>query len=236
MLHLPCDKDDLHDAITAVPIRPLLIDHAICVLKSNTCIANTYVVHDASKNDELKLLSSLNTLGYIDFDVLCNLSSLEEKLFACADLPWFSRHTYHVIGKYNDKGQYMIHRVYVSSDMNSPFVVQDCDKLEGSRTNNIITCPSSNFVLNKQVYSQEGEHCWLLPSIAALCFVGTNPLQDSNDKHHVFFEHGAYMLAEIFVRADTRQTWKSGYILLQNYLPSLCFRNLVLLCVVQEQF
>ena len=38
------------------------------------------------ENDELKLLSSLNTLGYIEFDTLCNLSSLEEK-FKCAELP-----------------------------------------------------------------------------------------------------------------------------------------------------
>jgi hypothetical protein len=55
----------------------------------------------------LKLLSSLNTLGYIEFDVLGNLSYLEEKLYTYADLPWLSRHTYHVFGKYNNKGQYI---------------------------------------------------------------------------------------------------------------------------------
>jgi hypothetical protein len=34
-----------------------------------------------SVHDELKLLSYLNTLGYIEFDVLCHLNNLEDKLF-----------------------------------------------------------------------------------------------------------------------------------------------------------
>jgi hypothetical protein len=49
-------------------------------------------------HDKLKLLSSLNTLGYIKFDVLCNLDDLEEKLSFSVDLPWLFKHTYHVIG------------------------------------------------------------------------------------------------------------------------------------------
>ena len=53
----------------------------------------------------------------------------------------------------------MIHRVYVRSNMNSPFVVQDYDRLEGSHNNtNIFSCSSK-----KQVHFQEGDHCWLLP-------------------------------------------------------------------------
>ena len=46
----------------------------------DTCAENRYFLHIASDADELKLLSSLNTLGYIDFDVSCNLSCLKEKL------------------------------------------------------------------------------------------------------------------------------------------------------------
>ena len=117
MLDVPYDKDDLHDEIYVIPMQPLTNDHAICVLKSNTCAENRLVIHNASDVDELKLLSSLNTLGYIEFDALCNLSSLEEKLHAYADLPWFSRHTYHFIGKYNCKGEYMVHRVYICSSI-----------------------------------------------------------------------------------------------------------------------
>ena len=55
-------------------MQSLKNDHAICVLKSNTCAENRLVIHNASEVDERKLLSSLNTLGYIEFDVPCNLS------------------------------------------------------------------------------------------------------------------------------------------------------------------
>jgi hypothetical protein len=40
--------------------------------------------------DELKLLSSLNTLGYIEFDVLCNNLNNLEKLSFSTDLLWLS--------------------------------------------------------------------------------------------------------------------------------------------------
>ena len=106
LLDVPCDKDDLHDEIYVIPMQPLMNDHAICVLESNICAENKHVIHNASDVDELELLSSLNTLGYIEFDVLCNVSYLEEKLNAYADFLWLSRHTYHVFGKYNNKGQY----------------------------------------------------------------------------------------------------------------------------------
>ena len=137
-------------------------DHAICVLKSNTCAENRLVIHNASEVDELKLLSSLNTLGYIEFDVPCNLSSLEEKLYAYADLPWFSRHTYHVFGKYNNQGQYLIQRVYICTNPNSPFVVQSNDQLEDSKINTVVMPYPSSFAFRTQVKSKEREHMFLV--------------------------------------------------------------------------
>ena len=59
------------------------------VLETYTCAESKMFVPVTSAHDELKLLSSLNTLGHIDFVVWCNLNYLEEKLFAYADLPWF---------------------------------------------------------------------------------------------------------------------------------------------------
>ena len=56
------------------------------VLDQNTCAENKKLLHIASEKDELKLLSSLNTLGYFEFDTLCTLSNLEEK-FECAEFP-----------------------------------------------------------------------------------------------------------------------------------------------------
>ena len=34
---VPCDEDDLHDDMYVTPMQSLKDDHAICVLKSNTC-------------------------------------------------------------------------------------------------------------------------------------------------------------------------------------------------------
>jgi len=96
---------------------------AIYLLKPHTWAKIKHVIHFASTNDELKLLPSLNTSGYIDFDVLCNLNCLEERLFRYADFSWFSRHTYHATGQYNNNEQYMIHQVYICGNLNSPFVV-----------------------------------------------------------------------------------------------------------------
>ena len=67
LLDLPCDKDELVDN-----------GSVLHVLESTTYAEN--VIHIATKTDELKQLSSLHTLGYIEFDVLCNLDCLEESL------------------------------------------------------------------------------------------------------------------------------------------------------------
>ena len=100
----------------------------------------------AAEKDELKLLSSLNTLGYIEFDTLCALSSLQEK-FKCAELPRLSRCTYHFIGKYNYNGEYMVHRVYICSNLKSPFVVQQYDQSEGYNGYNHVISRSLSFVI-----------------------------------------------------------------------------------------
>ena len=45
----------------------------------------------------------------------------------------------------------MIHRVYVRSNMNSPFVVQDYDRLESSHNNtNIFSCSSETSSLPRR--------------------------------------------------------------------------------------
>jgi hypothetical protein len=76
LLDVSCDKDELC-ATTSV---------------LHASAEKNHVMHVASKNDEIQLLSSLQTLGYIEFDDLCNLDCLKEKLFAYADLSWLSRY------------------------------------------------------------------------------------------------------------------------------------------------
>ena len=69
-----------------------------------------------------------------------------------------------------------------------------------------------------------------------MSLVTSNLLQDSVDIHPVHSDHRVYMLAEIFMRDDMLETWKHGHVLSHNYFSSLCFRNPVLLYVVQDQF
>ena len=106
-------------------------------MEPKTYAKNKHLIPIATEKDERKLLSSLNTLGYIEFDTLCDLSSLEEK-FKSAELPWLSRCTYHFIGKYNCKEGYMVHRVYICSNTNSPFGVHQYDQIEGCNIDNKI--------------------------------------------------------------------------------------------------
>jgi hypothetical protein len=83
--HIPCGKEELCDDASVVSVPQLM--------KENRTFNPIISVHD-----ELKLLSSLNTLSYIEFDVLCNLNNLEEKLSFIDDFPWTTKHTYHIIG------------------------------------------------------------------------------------------------------------------------------------------
>ena len=88
---------------------------------------------------------------------------MKEK-FVCVELPWLYKCTYHFIGKYNCEGDYMVHQVYICSNLNSPFVVHQYDQIEGCNIDNNITWRFPSFALQKQIKFQEGEYCWLLPT------------------------------------------------------------------------
>jgi hypothetical protein len=131
--HISCVKEELCDDASIVFVPQLMNE-----IRTFNLIT---IVHD-----ELKLLSCLNTSGYIECDVLCNLNNLEEKHSFSDDLPWLPKHTYHVIGRYNPKGEYMAHQVYICLNMKYPFVMKQYDQLEGCVKSNHITssstCPS----------------------------------------------------------------------------------------------
>jgi hypothetical protein len=107
-LVVPCDKEEFCDNNTIIFMPQQ--ENKFDVVSSDpiNCAKIRTFNPITSVHDELKLLSSLNTLGYIEFDVLCNLNNLEEKLSFSVELPWLSKHTYHVIGRYNLKGEYMV--------------------------------------------------------------------------------------------------------------------------------
>jgi len=76
--------------------------------------------------------------------------------YGCIDI------RYHVSGKYNNKRQYMVQRVYICRNLNSPFVVQNCDQVEDYKINNIVMPYLSSVALQSQVESKEGENMFLV--------------------------------------------------------------------------
>jgi hypothetical protein len=58
----------------------------------------------------------------------------------------------------------MVHRVYIYSNLKSPFVVHQYDQSKGCIRYNHVISRSPSFVIKKQVNFQEGEQCWLLPT------------------------------------------------------------------------
>jgi hypothetical protein len=137
LLDVPCDKDELVDDAS--------VFH---VLEPITYAERKRLLPIGTEKKEKKLLYSSNTLGYIEFDTLYALSSLEEKL-NCAGLPWLSRCICHFIGKYNCKGEYMVHHVYICSTLQSPFIVQKYDQLEGTNSDNVVMSKSPSFIMRQ---------------------------------------------------------------------------------------
>jgi hypothetical protein len=134
--------------------------------------ADTRRVHCiTSEKEEFEIISSSNCLGYIEFDFLCDLKSLVNKLYDKSDLPSFNHCLLHAIGKYDSEIQYLVHRIYICSDLKSPFGLHDHDKIGGCTNANNVSQSPSRFSLKQQGHPKEGEHCWFsLCSIqVALC-------------------------------------------------------------------
>jgi hypothetical protein len=202
-----CDKKELCDdsSITYMP----QLEHKLDIVSSNpiSCaeirtfnlITIVHIVHD-----ELKLLCSLNTLGYIEFDVLCNLNNLEEKLSFSVDLPWLCKHTYHVIGRYNWKGEYMVHQVYICSNMKSIFVMKQYDQLDGCvKANHItssFTCPL--YVLQQQGQLQEGEQSLTTSNTTLTAYADTNDFESRTTQNQEG-ENDEYMDVNYMVKAKS---------------------------------
>jgi hypothetical protein len=79
------------------------------------------------EKQELHIISTLNTLGYIDFNVPYNLNCLEERLSKESGLQCFSRCVFHAIRKYDDGGEILMHGVYICSNLKYPFELQQIE-------------------------------------------------------------------------------------------------------------
>nr|BAI39806.1 hypothetical protein [Oryza sativa Indica Group] len=112
LLTVPCDKEELCDNAS---LPQLVNEHAISSV--SFCADFKHVVHIANDVEERKLITSLNTFGYVQFDDFCELNNLEEKLFAKSYLPCPTNAIFYIFGEYNDRGIYLVHRVFICSDL-----------------------------------------------------------------------------------------------------------------------
>jgi hypothetical protein len=124
---VPCDKEKLCDHASLISTTHLVHGH------DNSIIDDTHAevrrVHCIdSEKEELKIISFLNCLGYIKFDFVCDLNSLENKLFQKSDLLYFDYCTFHAIGLYDNNNSYTVQKVYICSDLTTSFMVPLSDK------------------------------------------------------------------------------------------------------------
>jgi hypothetical protein len=72
-----------------------LCDHASLIRVDDTHAEVRRVHCIDSEKEELKIISSLNYLGYIKFDFVCDLNSLENELFHKSGLLYLDYCTFH---------------------------------------------------------------------------------------------------------------------------------------------
>ena len=156
LLPVPCDKEDLcvDDSFTHMPQVVNKCDSF--GLEPYKCAEEKLFHPITCAQDELKLMSSLNTLGYIEFDILCDLNYLEEKRFAYSELTGLSNYTYHFIGKYNCKREYLVHKVYICSNLKYPFGLQYNGQIGAALTLMMSCQVSLVFLLSNRVSPKKG--------------------------------------------------------------------------------
>jgi hypothetical protein len=165
------------------------------VFYSPTCAEIKHLVHVTCTMNELNLLSSLDTFGYIEHDVPCDLNIVERRMFCQTKLPLLTRNNFHAIGSY-DNDVFMVHRVYICSDLNPHSIMQQYDQVESDNNTNPVMSSFSTSVFEKQVHFQEGEHC-CLPKIYSTVTVKPRTIcfqeGENNEIKHMFAASDVYI-------------------------------------------
>jgi hypothetical protein len=165
------------------------------IFYSPTCAEIKHLVHVTCAMNELNLLSSLDTFGCIEYDIPCDLNIVEKRMFCQTKLPLLTRNNFHAIDSY-DNGVFIVHRVYICSDLNPHSIMQQYDQVESDNNTNPIMSSFSTSVFKKQVHFQEGEHC-CLPKISSTTIVKPKTVcfqeGENNEIMHLFATSGVYI-------------------------------------------
>jgi hypothetical protein len=157
---VPCDKEKLCDHASLISTTQLVHGHDNSILDdTHTEVRRVHFID--SEKEELKIISSINCLGYIEFDFVCHLKSLENELFQKSGLPYLDYYTFRALGLYDNNNSHIVHKVYICSNLTTSFMVPRIDKkvtyIEANNT--ISSFPLVDHML--QVNFQEGEPCLL---------------------------------------------------------------------------
>lgn len=80
LLAVSGDKKELCD-VSLISMPQLVNKHVKSIIEP-PCVVFKHIIRVAREKEDLRLLSFLNTWGYIQFDDLCPLNCLDKKLFA----------------------------------------------------------------------------------------------------------------------------------------------------------
>jgi hypothetical protein len=165
------------------------------VFDSPTCAEIKHLVHGTCATNELNLLSSLNTFGYIKYNVPCDLNIVEKRIFCQTKLPLLTRKKFHATGSYHN-GVFMVHIVYIYSYLNPHSIMQQYDQVASDNNTNPIMSSFSASIFRKQVHFQEGEYCYL-PKISSTTTVKARTIffqeGENNEIMHMFAASGVYI-------------------------------------------
>jgi hypothetical protein len=157
---IPCDKEKLCDHASLISTTLLVHGHDSSIL-DDTHAEVRHVHCIDSEKEELKIISSINYLGYIKFDFVCHLNSLENELFQKSSLIYLDYCTFHALGLYDNNNSYNVQKLHICLDLTTSFMVPQIDKK--------VTCIEANNTISSfspvdhtlQVNFQEREPCLL---------------------------------------------------------------------------
>jgi hypothetical protein len=104
---IPCDKEKLSDHASLISTTQLVCGHDNSILDDTHAEVRRVHCIDSEK-DEMKIISSINCLCYIEFDFVCHLNSLENELFQKSGLLYLDYSTFHALGLYDNNNSYIV--------------------------------------------------------------------------------------------------------------------------------
>jgi hypothetical protein len=119
---IPCDKEKLCDHASLISTTQLVYGHDNSILDDTHAEVRRVHCIDSEK-EELKIISSINCLGYIEFDFVCDMNSLENELFQKSGLLYLDYSTFHALGLYDSNNSYIVQKVYICSEYSRSFMV-----------------------------------------------------------------------------------------------------------------